>query len=75
MMTKMQGTTLYGEVILSERALPEPLASVEPMQNSFVVEGGSVGPFIIVSIGLFVMDLSGILSLCHFLSLSSLLDA
>lgn len=71
----MQGTAPYQEVILNESALPELLASVEPVQGSFVVERGSVGPFIIVSIGLFVMDLSGLLSLCHFLSLSSLLDA
>lgn len=72
-MTKIQRTTPYQEVILNGSASTELLAKAK--QSSFVVVRGSVGPFIIVSIGVFVMDLSGLPSLCHILSLSSFLYA
>jgi len=74
-MTKMQRTTPYQEVILNGSASPELLAKAKPMQSSFVVVQGSVGPFIIVSIGVFVMNLSGLPSATFFLFLAfSMLD-
>lgn len=74
-MTKMQGTTPYQGVILNESVLSVLLANSEPMRSSFVGSEVSVCPFIIVSIGLFVMDLAELLSLSLSLSFSCFVDA